>query len=922
MRSEVLRFGPFALDLVQQRLLCGDRDVALRPKCWTLLAHLAKLDGAVASREQLVRAVWPDTHVAPNSLNYLLWDLRRQLARYDDGEYITNVSRRGFRMPVERDDEPASTVGSDRNLDAEKAGAEPATPPSLLDRDVELARLQALFRQAQTGARQLVFVSGEAGIGKSSLAAAFLRDISDRCDTATVRCLEGNGVDEPYAPVLDVIEQLCARANLTPILRRYAPTWLVQLPELLPPGEMQALREALSGIGPGRMVREGVRLLEKLAANTPLVVIIEDLRHADSGTLAVLEALAGRSEPARLLVLSTIRSFDARGGIGVARALAARLGRKHAHVTNLDLQPLSAAGIHTFVARHIESSERTGAIARLLEDVSGGNPLFLTALAESLGVGGLLRFDGDVPSLGVDIDELGLDLPESVRDAIGEQLDLLPSHSIEILEAASVAGSEFTAEELAACLERPRTDVDARCARLAREAHFLVQAPAQHWPDGTRTSAYRFRHVLYQRALYDRVAPENRRNFHNRVGARLAKGYGPQILDIVTRLGEHFEAAENFAELAVYQELAAAIAFGRFSPAAALEHVRRATRTIQRLPPSPERDRREADRLQDLGHLAEMSDGFSSEEAMVAFDRAYEIAGRIEDPLVRFRAQLGRCLHSLMSGDDVSAMEAGVWLEEFAEAHGPRLHSVAYFYSAIAHMPEVRASLPKSERALAGLADDAWSPPALDLESNIGGLRAVLLSVSGSDEWLPTAERAEARILSQDAPAKVPSVVAFCACAAMMANDADSAIRFGSLAFTHANENDIAVYIDVARIALEWGRYTKTGRGLSSFERAVARRARSQDKWYQSLFEAYLAEALCRRGEVAKAGRWLDAAFVIDEKFLRAEMWRVRGEIHRQAGAAGIEDAEKCFVKARTLAKRIGATAFERRASRALQSLR
>src|SRR5262249_36606811 len=142
-----------------------------------------------------------------------------------------------------------------------------AAPPSstrsieLVGRQTEIDRLNEWLNEALSGRRQVVFVTGEAGAGKTSVVEAVLETASR--DTgiliASGQCLEQYGETEPYLPILEALGRLCratGEARLRDLLRRYAPTWLAQMPALIGGDDREALRREILGATPQRMLRE------------------------------------------------------------------------------------------------------------------------------------------------------------------------------------------------------------------------------------------------------------------------------------------------------------------------------------------------------------------------------------------------------------------------------------------------------------------------------------------------------------------------------------------------------------------------------------------------------------------------------------------------------------------------------------------
>src|SRR5262249_49917850 len=145
------------------------------------------------------------------------------------------------------------------------------------------------FASAANGARQMVFVTGEPGIGKTTLLDEFVR----RLDTTNVllahgQCVDGYGTSEAYLPLLEAVERLCRESTSDDpvgLLRRLAPTWLLQLPRFLQSGEQDELRRMLAGSSGERMVRELRSFVEELTVDRTLVLALEDLHWSDHATV-------------------------------------------------------------------------------------------------------------------------------------------------------------------------------------------------------------------------------------------------------------------------------------------------------------------------------------------------------------------------------------------------------------------------------------------------------------------------------------------------------------------------------------------------------------------------------------------------------------------------------------------------------------
>src|SRR5262249_18454971 len=149
-------FEDFSLDLAKERLLCGDEVVALTPKAFAVLRRLVEEGGQLVTKEELFRAGWAETHVSDGVLKVIILEIRRALE--DDPaapRFIETVPPRGYRF-----------IGS-RSRPARVAAAVRGAPP--VGREGILAQLEERLARAQAGQRQLVFIGGEAGIGKTTV---------------------------------------------------------------------------------------------------------------------------------------------------------------------------------------------------------------------------------------------------------------------------------------------------------------------------------------------------------------------------------------------------------------------------------------------------------------------------------------------------------------------------------------------------------------------------------------------------------------------------------------------------------------------------------------------------------------------------------------------------------------------------------
>ena len=305
---------------------CGRKRLSLMPKAFAVLRHLVDHAGRLVTKEELLAAVWRDTIVSDAALASCIRDLRRALGDAPEKpRYIETVHRRGFRFigPI------AGSGGAERErADVVRAAELPAS--TLVGRDAELARLHEALARAMAGHRQLVFVTGEPGIGKTALVEAFLAQVGRRGPLRIGRgqCVEHYGAGEAYLPVLEALGRLGREAGgdqIVRVLRQHAPTWLVQLPALLDDEGLEVVQRRVHGATRERMLRELVEALDAHTRESPLVLLLEDLHWSDASTIDLLAMLARRREPSRLLVVGNVparRRGRPRASAGGRRASA------------------------------------------------------------------------------------------------------------------------------------------------------------------------------------------------------------------------------------------------------------------------------------------------------------------------------------------------------------------------------------------------------------------------------------------------------------------------------------------------------------------------------------------------------------------------------------------------------------------------
>jgi DNA-binding winged helix-turn-helix (wHTH) protein/predicted ATPase len=683
----MLRFDRFRIDSANQRLEDASGAIHLNPKAFEVLTMLIEHPGQLVSKEQLLDAVWPDTHVADGVLKVCIAEIRRAL---DDSatapRCIETVHRRGYRFvaPVTTAQSAAApairgkgTQPRTGSLLAWPAGGVPTgqAPVGLVGRGGEIELLEERLAQTLRGERQVVFVTGEAGAGKTALVEHFVAGAAHSQTLAITgsQCLEQFGSTEAYMPVLEAVGRLVREDGaIRPLLRRYAPTWFAQLPWLIEEEDRDRLGRELLGAARERMLREMAEFLEALGAEIPLVLVLDDLHWSDPSTVDLLSLIAVRREPARLLVLGTYRPAELILMRHPLRAVAQRLAANR-HCADVALDYLGVDAVAQYLERRFAGSRFSAEVARLVRERTDGNPLFLVTLVDHLlARGGIVEREGHWHAAKELRAELAA-VPESLRRLIEQQLERLQAEDRELLEAASLVGLEFSAAAAAAGANRDTVEAEQRLERLAGGGPFLRQAESATWPDGTVAGCFAFRHPLYREALAAAVPTRRRADSHLRIGSVLERAYGERSSELGAELALHFEEGGDRVRAVRYRRLAAETAARRYAFAEAETHLERGLALLGGLPASPERDREELLLQSALGAVRMATRGYAAAEVERAYTRALELAsGTPQEPSV-FPELWGLWAMYLTRAELDRALELAVRIETIAETSGKRL---------------------------------------------------------------------------------------------------------------------------------------------------------------------------------------------------------------------------------------------------------
>ncbi len=661
------------MDVEAHALWRGATRVALTRKAFEILRVLVEHAGHVVSKDTLLGAVWPDTYVHPDNVKVLVGEIRRALG--DDTarpQYIRSIVKRGYIFIAPVVEAPVDLPVA-------------AAAPIFVGRQAEMDLLLVAFEDVSASVRRVVFISGEGGIGKTSLCEAFLRVAASKhpMRVAWASCANASGPCEPYAPLADALNRLSRSVDdgsVKTVLARHAPGWLARLPQVA--GDSWRTPRAGEPVAPAsRMLREIVNALEVLAEDSMLVIWIEDIHWADPATIEIINTLGQRTDRARLMILATTRPVTASPSAGALRRaqadLVAQPGAMHVR-----LQPFTERDVDQYLDERFGEGLSSHASA-ILHRATQGNPLFLATAVDHLVRKGHIAGSAEGWHLDLSPDALDATIPASFASAVARELDELADDERAAVAAASVIGVEFSLWMAAQAANTNELMLEPVLETLARRERFITREGVTELANGMFSPMYRFKHGLFQEILFEGTDAAARAGAHQRAGLATERLFAGREHEVACDLACYFHGAGDHGRAARYFRLAADNARRRYTPqestallhgalthAAYLSHEERqdlemplllelghaqlstgehalANETFSRLNRRAEEERRPNDRIRALLAMLEAQGGSSQSESLTLARRIAVAASLATDETLSASAAVSAGLTEL-----------------------------------------------------------------------------------------------------------------------------------------------------------------------------------------------------------------------------------------------------------------------------------
>jgi class 3 adenylate cyclase/predicted ATPase len=824
------------------------------------------------------------------------------------------VTLRGFAEPV-----PVWQVLRPSAVESRfEAARRPLT--DLVGRVAESGLLRDRLREAWAGAGQIVLLSGEAGIGKSRLAAQLAAEVANEPHTRLrYQCspYHRDSVLHPFVVALgraarlapkdlpetqlDKLEAILAPARIAETAPLFASLLSIPIGDRYPPLALSAAQQ--------RRLTLAALLdqLEALARQKPVLMLFEDVHWADATSLEVLDLTVERVRALPVLMLITFRPEYEAPWTGLS------------HVTSFALDRLAPAEVET-LAEHVAGRPLPPEVTAQIVAKTDGVPLFVEELTKAVLEGGLLvagpqgwRLDGPL---------LPFAIPATLQDSLAARLDRLAPVK-EVAQIGAAIGREFSYPLLRAVAGRDEPALRAALAQL-EEAELLFRSGMP--PD----ARYTFKHALVQDTAYQTLLRSRRQILHRQI-ADVLRGEFPAVAAAEPELVAYHLAQAGLDEPAVeWWGKAGDQASRRSAFKEAAAHLGKAIELADKLAATAPSAATDVDRLHlqiSLGWALIWTKGHPAPETSAAFARARELAGRVEDLSERFSAYDGLWVLHLARCEPAPMREMAELLlreatsrpdsREAVIAHRNSTTTCFYFGDFAGAHDHFQKGIELYDPARHGFVGGGW--PANN---------AVALWVLGRiDEALPVADRA---LADAQSAAHIPTKTEIshrCALLGLLRRSPEAVATCGQALADIVSQYDLpAQWAGNAIFFQGWAKWSDSAEesGLAEMRRGLAITREQSTAWFLPL-EAALAEAEAAAGETAAGLKRLDAELAelerTEQRYYQAEMHRIRAEILLQRDPADTTPAEQSLQAAIAIAQSQKALSFELRAAMSLAKL-
>ncbi|MFQ6024305.1 MAG: adenylate/guanylate cyclase domain-containing protein [Acidiferrobacterales bacterium] len=799
----------------------------------------------------------------------------------------------------------------------------------LVGREEEVGLLMKRWQQTVDGEGQVVLLYGEAGLGKSRIS----RGLRDRLEgVAHNRILYYSSPYHKNSALHPAINQLerALRFDKSDDAERKLEKLEATLAGLsVSVGEPASLLGSMLSLpvegryprieGSPQLLRRKtlealVQVIEAMAVQAPVLMLVEDAHWIDRSTLEMLELLIERLDTTRVLLLITHRpGFEPLGG-------------GHANVTALRLSRLSRKESALMVARVARDRTLPDEMVTQIVDRTDGVPLFVEELTKVVLESGLLKERGDGYTLTGPLKPVAI--PASVQDSLMARLDRLGPVK-EVAQLAAVLGRTFNRGLLATVSPLGEAELDDALSRLV-EAELIYRRSVA--PE----ISFEFKHALVQDTAYQSLLKKTRQRHHARIARVLEEEFPETAESEPELLARHYTEA-GLAEPAIdHWHGAGRRAMQRSANIEAEEHLRKGLQVLDSLPETPERRQREIALLNTLGVCLMPTRGFGDPEVAGAFSRAATISDEEGDARGLFVALRGMGQYQMISGDLHTAREqAGRILNLAENLDDPGILIEAHHlgWSSLTFTGDFAAARNHAETAI-GLYDRerdhhltyvySGHDPGVCCRS-FGSL--ALWQLGYPDQAFAVCQDGETLAKELSHPFSVTVALWATGMLHLLRGETSATLETGESMISHCNEKGIPPFVPLGKI-FRGGALAEEGefaQGVAELREGISGMRALSTEYTLPLFVAWLADLCTAGGRVDEGLSAIEEGLAMCEKsadrFSLPEFHRVKGKLLLTRSARNKAEAEACFKQAMGIACAQEAKSLELRASLSLAQL-
>jgi class 3 adenylate cyclase/predicted ATPase len=804
-----------------------------------------------------------------------------------------------------------------------------ATAPVLVGREEEGGLLRRRWNQSKAGLGQVVFVSGEAGIGKSALVRGLRAHVrAEGLPRMAFRCSPYHAASALY-PVISHLEHLWQFAVDDAPATRLIKLEAGLQPSNLPLAEAVPLFAGLLALPlpedryaplTGTPQRQKQQTLDALVAwlaaqaeRQPVLAVWEDLHWADPTTLDLLGLVIEQAPTVPMLhVLTSRPTFSPPWPL-------------RAHLTSLVLNRLERRQVEALITQRVGGKALPAEVVQHIVTKTDGVPLYVEELTKMLLASPLLREEAG-PHYVLTGPLRTVAIPDTLQDALMARLDQLPAPK-EVAQLAAVLGREFTYDLVKSIAPQDEETLQAGLGQLVA-AELLYQRGR---PPRAR---YVFKHALIQDAAYASLLKSTRQQIHQRTAQVLEAQFPEMVATQPELLAHHLTEARQHAEAVAYWQRAGERAVARSAHLEAISHLTTGLAVLQTLPETTERIQQELFLQVTLGPALMNTKGFAAPEAEHAYARARALCQRAGDTPQRFSVLRGlwqfyngrgpyqtarelgeQCLQLAQQGDDTARL---------LEAH----HALWTTHFLMGELPLARTHMeqglalhdPEQSRALAVT---YGHDPGVCCR---GGAAVALWLLGYPDQALRELHAAHALAQEVAHPPTVAFARMLTGIAYQLRRETDAAHEQAEALIALATEQGFALFVAIGGILRGATRTALGQRGeqIGQIRQDLAAVRETGSAVWEPYFLGLLADVYAQDGQVEAGLATLDEALAAaqgtGQRMVEAELYRLRGCLLLKTGTPQAA-AETWLLRAVDVARRQEAKSLELRAAMSLSRL-